>query len=362
MPDAGPRGEARPASPAGKGNRVSLSNLESFLQAAQKDTQLRDIQEPVREQLAGVEESFRAFFGDSSIPLVRNIADHLLGVTGKNFRPTLVLLVAGSGQSRPEEAVAAATVVELIHTATLVHDDTIDQSALRRGLPTINAIYNDLVATILGDYIYTKAFHELIERGANDLVPVVARTTYRMSIGEMLQLQQKRDLDLTEEQYFQLVREKTASLMGAATEIGALVGRLGAERTARFREFGETLGRAYQVTDDLFDYLGDPAAMGKGVRGDLPEGKITLPLIHALSAAGARDRATLRELAAQRELSEAGWGELLGLLEKTGAIDYCRGRARALAADSLELLAGEPPSRWRDALEKAVAYAIQRLH
>ncbi len=341
---------------------MSLSNLESFLKAFQKDAELREIQEPVREQLAGVEEAFRAFFGASSIPLVRNIAEHLLGVTGKNFRPTLVLLVAGSGQARRDDAIAAATVIELIHTATLVHDDTIDRSAVRRGLPTINAMYNDMVATILGDYIYTKAFHELIERGATDLVPVVARTTYRMSIGEMLQLQQKRDLDLTEEQYFQLVREKTASLMGAATEIGAIVGRLGPERSARFREFGEYLGRAYQVTDDLFDYLGDPAAMGKGVRSDLPEGKITLPLIHALAAAGPRDRSVLRELAARRELSDADWRELLDLLDRTGAIAYCRERARSLAASSLELLAEEPATPWREALEKAVAYAIHRLH
>jgi octaprenyl-diphosphate synthase len=184
-----------------------------------------------------------------------------------------------------------------------------------------------------------------------------------MSIGEMLQLQQKNDLELGEEAYFELVDQKTASLMAASTEIGALVGRLGSERASRFRSFGEALGRAYQVTDDLFDYLGDPEEIGKGVRTDLPEGKITLPLIRALAAAGARDRALLREIAARRSVLEAAdWRALLGLLEKTGAIEYCREKARGLAAEALALLHGEPPSPWRESLEKAVAYAVQRIH
>ena len=210
-----------------KGDCLSLSNLDSFLRSFQADTGLREFQEPVREQLEAVSASFGEFF-QSSIPLVRGLSGHLLGVTGKKFRPTLVLLVANSGQPVSADAVFAATVIELIHTATLVHDDTIDQSAVRRGLPTINAMFNDQVSTILGDYIFTKALHELVERRLDTLVPVVARTIYRMSIGEMLQIQQKDDLDLTEDAYFELVDQKTASLMGASTEIGALVGRLGA--------------------------------------------------------------------------------------------------------------------------------------
>lgn len=233
---------------------MSPSNLESFLQSSKADIQLREFQEPVRRELDEVEASIRTFF-DSQMPMLRGISQHLLGVTGKKFRPTVLLLVAHQGEPRPEDAVFTATVIELIHTATLIHDDTIDRSALRRGLPTINAMYNDLVSTILGDYIYTKAFFELLQHELPQVVPVVARTTYRMSIGEMLQLQQKDDLDLTEEQYFELVDEKTASLMAAATEVGALVGGMERERVERYRRFGQALGRAYQVTDDLFDFL-----------------------------------------------------------------------------------------------------------
>jgi octaprenyl-diphosphate synthase len=347
--------------PHEEGGCVSPSKLESFLQSFQKDTHLREFQEPVRDDLNEVETSIRKFF-DSPIELVRGISQHLLGVTGKKFRPTLLLLVARLGQSKREDRVFGATVIELIHTATLIHDDTIDRSALRRGLPTINALYNDLVSTILGDYIYTKAFHELLQRDLPGVVEVVARTTYRMSIGEMLQLQQKNDLDLTEEAYFQLVDEKTASLMSAATEIGARIGGLDEERALRFRRFGEALGRAYQVTDDLFDFIGSPEVMGKGVRSDLAEGKVTLPLIHALARAGGRERTKLREIASNNAVGSEDWPALLAILESSGSIERCRETAVGLAETALALLREEEESPWRSALEKAVAYAVRRIH
>lgn len=371
---------------------MSLSRLESFLRSFQADTQLREFQEPVRAELDEVDTSVRLFF-ESDIKLLRGISQHLLGVTGKKFRPTILLLTARLGEPRREEAVFAATVIELIHTATLIHDDSIDRSALRRGLPTINALYNDLVSTILGDYIYTKAFHELLERGMSSLVPLVARTAYHMSIGEMLQLEQKNDLELSEEAYFRLVDQKTASLMAAATEMGALVGRLDAETVNRFRLFGEFLGRAYQVTDDLFDFLGNSAEIGKGVQSDLAEGKITLPLIYALAHAHGRDRARLREMAERRKLNAEEWAILLQILESSGSIEYCREKAMELAESAVSQLRGQEPGQddgpvgdghaggvhdrdvlvgrdlgvdgatpWRGALERAVAYAVQRNH
>ena len=340
---------------------MSPSKLESFLQSFKADTQLREFQEPVRAELDEVDAVIRRFF-DSQIPLVRGIAQHLLGVTGKKFRPTLLLLVSHQGEFRRDETVFAATVIELIHTATLIHDDTIDRSALRRGLPTINALYNDLVSTILGDYIYTKAFHELLQHDLPRVVPVVARTTYRMSIGEMLQLQQKNDLDVTQEQYFQLVDEKTASLMAAATEVGAICGGLAEERVERYRRFGEALGRAYQLTDDLFDFLGSPEVIGKGVQSDLAEGQVTLPLIYALGHANSRERARLREVAARKQLGQEDWRVLLGILESSGAIDHCREKACELAEEAMQAIQEEPDSFWKDALHRAVAYAVQRSH
>lgn len=340
---------------------MALSKLESFLRSFQTDTELREFQEPVQDDLERVEERIQRFF-ESPIGLLQGLSRHLLGLKGKKFRPTLLLLVARMGDAKRDDAVFGAAIVELIHTATLIHDDTIDKSMLRRGLPTINALYNGYVSTILGDYIYTKAFTELLESDLPQVVPVIARTTYRMSIGEILQIEQRNDLDVGEDDYFRLIDEKTASLMAAATEIGALVSRVDAEVVERFRLFGEELGRAYQVTDDLFDYIGSEEKMGKGVQSDLAEGKITLPLIRALQQSGSRDRARLVDFASRRDLNPEEWSELLEILATSGAIEYCRERALGFADSALLRLQLGPQSSHRQSLERAVAYAVKRNH
>lgn len=378
---------------------MSQSNLESFLRSVEADLPLRAFQEPVESDLAQVDEIIRGFF-ESPIGLVQGLASHLGGLRGKRFRPTLLLLVAriGTMSSRAAStsnsasnstssstvagvgpaldgslhanAVFGASIIELIHTATLIHDDTIDKSLVRRGLPTINALYDGYVSTILGDFIYTKAFLELIERGMPKVVHVVARTTYRMSIGEMLQIEQRGDLDIDEADYFHLIDEKTASLMSAATHIGALVAGLPDDGVERWRRFGELLGRAYQITDDLFDYIGDQGRLGKGTRSDLIEGKITLPFIHAYARANTQGRARLREFGERRTLDADEWDELLELFTQTGAIEYCRTRASALADEAFSqvdfdlLRASATPGEARllDAVERAVAYAVQRDH
>ncbi len=355
----------------GRGIGLSSSKLESFLRSFQADTDLRAFQAPVEEDLAGVDRRIHGFF-DSDIALLQGLSSHVLGLKGKKFRPTLLLLISRFGNAKREDAIFGAAVIELIHTATLIHDDTIDKSLVRRGLPTINALYNGYVSTILGDFIYTKAFLELLERGLPVLVPVVARTTYRMSIGEILQIEQRNDLEIGEDDYYRLIDEKTSSLMAAATTMGAYLAGMDEHVVDRFRRFGEDLGRAYQVTDDLFDYIGDQERMGKGVRGDLAEGKITLPLIHALAHAGGRAKTRLRELATKRDLNDAEWLELLEIFAESGAIEYCREAAMRLADRALAHLDLAPvdsasgpigaASVERVALEKAVAYAVQRDH
>lgn len=341
--------------------RLSLSKLESFLRSFESDVELREFQDPVRDEIEAVDARIAEFFA-SDVSLLQGLSKHVLGLKGKKFRPTLLLLIARFGTARRDDAVFCAAIVELIHTATLIHDDTIDKSLLRRGLPTINALYNGYVSTILGDYIYTKAFLELLERGLPATVPVIARTTYRMSIGELLQIEQRNQLEITEADYFRLIDEKTASLMSAATQMGALVAGMDAADVERFRLFGEELGRAYQVTDDLFDYIGEADRMGKGTRSDLTEGKITLPLIHALQHSTGTSRARLRDLAAKRELNDDEWTELIELLASSGAISYCRDRASEFADSALSRLnAGGNPAP-RLALTQAVAYAVKRNH
>jgi octaprenyl-diphosphate synthase len=340
---------------------VSSSNLETYLRSFRSDRELHSFQEPIQADLVRMQLLLRDFFR-SRIPLVEEVGDHLLGMSGKRYRPALTLLIANLRGEPLRDPVFAAAVVELIHTATLVHDDTIDKSALRRGMPTINALYNDLVSTILGDYIYTKAFVDLIDRGEDPILKVVARTTYQMSIGEMLQIQQKRHPNLTESEYMDLVDSKTASLMAASCEIGAILAGFGEAQHESLRLFGMNLGRAYQITDDIFDYVGDAGQLGKYGLSDLAEGKVTLPLIRALAVCGEDEKTRVREILRNTSLSQEDWRFVLELLATTGALEECRNTAFGHARQALGRLDGFPPSSQLDGLRRAVDYAVKRSH
>lgn len=340
---------------------MSSSNLETYLRSFQTDFKLHSFQEPVLDDLARMQERLREFFR-SRVPLIQEVGEHLLGMSGKRFRPALTLLIARLEGDPERDPTLAAAAIELIHTATLVHDDTIDKSALRRGLPTINALYNDLVATILGDYIYTKVLVDLQELGEEAIVRVLTRTTYQMSIGEMLQIQQKRKVDLTEGDYLELVDAKTASLMGASCEVGALTAGFTAEKVETLRAFGMDLGRAYQITDDVFDYVGDAAQLGKLAHTDLAEGKVTLPLVRAIERSGAKEKARISEILAAPSLTEEDWSFVLDLLRAYGALDDCREMALASARRAVERLESFDPSPFLAGLRQSVDYAVTRIH
>ncbi len=352
---------AHPGGAATKGACVSSSNLETYLRSFRSDRELHSFQEPIQDDLARMQLLLREFFR-SRIPLIIEVGDHLLGMSGKRYRPALTLLIARLRGEPTRDPVFSAAVVELIHTATLVHDDTIDKSALRRGMPTINSLYNDLVSTILGDYIYTKAFVDLIDRGEDAILKVVARTTYQMSIGEMLQIQQKRSLGLVEAEYMELVDAKTASLMACSCEIGAILAGFPESEVESLRMFGMEIGRAYQITDDIFDYVGDAGQLGKFGLSDLAEGKVTLPLIRALSVCGSNEKTRVREILAAPNLSQGDWRFVLELLATSGSLEECRDAAHGFAQQALARLEGLPPSPHLDGLRQAVDYAVKRSH
>lgn len=340
---------------------MSGPNLETYLRSFEADRDLHSFQAPIHEDLVRMQQVLRDFF-QTRVPLIHQVGDHLLTMSGKRFRPALTLLVSHLGGSPPRDAGFAAAAIELIHTATLVHDDTIDKSAIRRGLPTINALYDDLVATILGDYIYTKVLVELLDRKEDAVVRVVARATYEMSIGEMLQIQQKRNVDLIESDYLELVDAKTASLMAAACEVGALVAGFDPEQVESLRQFGMDLGRAYQITDDVFDYIGDAGELGKFGQSDLAEGKVTLPLIRALSRSSADEKGRVAEILQRPVLTSADWQFVFELLKGKGAFEECREVALASAQQSHRLLASFPPSTYLTGIHQAVEYAVKRSH
>lgn len=318
---------------------------------------LRDLQQPVAHDLERVADELRRMIV-ADFGIIVQVNAHLGRMKGKLFRPTLLLLSSQATGADDPRAVPLAAVVELIHLATLVHDDSVDHSALRRGMPTVNALFSHQVAVIMGDYLYSRAIIELV--GLDDLEPlrVFARVTNEMTIGEMRQLEAHDKLAYTEDEYDQLIRAKTASLLSGACEVGALRGPV-AQREALAR-FGMRLGMAFQITDDLLDYTEAEAVTGKPSGLDLKEHKVTLPLIAALPAMTPDDRRLVAELMASPEPSDALVGAVIARATAAGGLDYARRRALDLALEAdaeLEIL---PPSRARDALRDSIAYAVER--
>jgi len=287
----------------------------------------------------------------------------VLATRGKKFRPTVLLLSAKLRGRLGPDAVTCATVVEMVHAAALIHDDAVDKSGLRRGLPTVNGLWTDEMAIIMGDYLYAQAMATLVRHKLDHAMEVLARVVSEMSCGEALEFQYAYDPDVTQTQYEELIFAKTGSLIGAATEIGVGVsgGRDGRVRS-RYRRFGDLVGTAFQIVDDLFDYLADPEVTGKPVGSDLADGKITLPLIAALRDATERDRKALRALALKKKWTPAQWDRLRTLIERAGGFAYARKRAQALADEARTLLDDEPRGAARKALDRAIDYAVARDH
>lgn len=317
------------------------------------------LREPVLSELEQVRKELQEFFV-CDVDLINEISKHMMRANGKLFRPTLLLLCARLKGEVGREAVIAATITELIHTATLVHDDSIDRSLLRRGVPTVNSIWNDQTSVIMGDYLYSKAFFVLVENNMFECMNVLARSTYRMSLGEMLEIQCQLRFDLTEEAYIRLITDKTAVLIGAACEIGGLLGWGDGEERRLLADFGLNLGMAFQIADDLLDIEGDVLAMGKNPGSDIREGKVTLPLIHALGVVSPTEAAHIRARMREADANPAAAAEVASFVEENGGIEVARHRARGYADRALELLDHFEPSEIRDTLHDAVEYVLDR--
>jgi len=318
---------------------------------------LRELQRPVSSELEQVVSELQRIIA-ADFPLIAEVNEHLLHMKGKLFRPTLLLLANQASGSDDARAVTLAAVVELIHLATLVHDDSVDHSTLRRGLPTINALFSHQIAVIMGDYLYSRAIIELV--ALDDLEPlrVFARVTNEMTIGEMRQLEAHDKLAYGEAEYDQLIRAKTASLLSGACEVGAL--RAAPTQREALARFGMRLGMAFQIADDLLDYTEAEAVTGKPSGLDLREHKVTLPLIAALDAMAAADRRLVGELMTAPTPEDGLVAEVIRLVAARGGLDYARRRALELAQQAEAELDVLPPSAARDALRDSIAYAVER--
>lgn len=318
---------------------------------------LGELQAPVQEELAAVRQELQRLI-EADFGLIAEVNSHLLQMQGKMFRPTLVLLANAATGGRDSRAASFAAVVELIHLATLVHDDSVDHSVLRRGMPTINALFSHQISVIMGDYLYSRAVIELVRLADLGALRVLSRVTNEMTVGEMRQLLAHDPLHFNESDYDLLIRSKTASLMSGACEVGTLLAPA-AEREAMAR-FGYHLGMAFQIVDDLLDFTSDEAITGKPSGLDLREHKVTLPLIHALPRMSATQRAAVEALMASPEPSDAQIQEVVEAVEACGGLEYARRRAQefVVAAElDLEVLA---PGLIRDTLRASLAYVVDR--
>lgn len=318
---------------------------------------LSAIQEPVRERLERVGDEIRRIVV-SDFDDIEEVNEHLLFMRGKLFRPTLLLLSSRIAGREHDDTLTLAAVVELVHLATLVHDDAVDHSALRRGLPTVNALWTHQVAIIMGDYLYSRGVSELARIGNLDALAVLANAANEMSVGEMRQLTSYDALDFTEDDYYRLIAAKTASLMSASCEMGAIAGA--PEHREALARFGHNLGMAFQIADDLLDYTGTEAVTGKPTGHDLRERKVTLPLVEALARADAEESREIRSFFTRVDPTDDEIARIVEIVVERGGLDYARQAAARYADCAREALAGGPDGPATDALLDAVSYAVDR--
>lgn len=318
---------------------------------------LSDIHAPVRDRLDGVVDEIRRIVVSDFAP-IDEVNHYLMKIRGKLFRPGLVLLCDQLGGRANPTAETLAAIIELVHLATLVHDDAVDHSVLRRGMPTVNAMWSHQVAIIMGDYLYSRSITEITRLGDIEPIRVIADAANAMTVGEMRQLVSHDALAFGEDDYFRLIDSKTASLMSAACEMGALTGAP-AHRDALAR-YGTELGRAFQIADDLLDYTADSAVTGKPSGLDLREHKVTLPLIDALGRLSSTERADVEAFFRDPEPTDEQVHEMVELVTRHGGLDYARARALEAAQRAHEALDGLPEGPALDALRDSIVYAVER--
>jgi octaprenyl-diphosphate synthase len=290
--------------------------------------------------------------------MIEEVNEYLLLLPGKLFRPTLLLLANEVGGSPHSDAITFAAAVELVHLATLVHDDAVDNSILRRGQPTVNSLWSHQIAIIMGDYLYSRAVTELARVGRLEAIEILGDAANTMSVGEMRQLTAYDALDFSEDDYYRLIESKTASLIAACCGMGALVGVK--EYQEPFLEYGHNLGMAFQIADDVLDYVGSEEETGKPVGQDLRERKVTLPLVGARRAASENDEAKINEFFALGDPRDTDIMGMVALVRGLGGVDYALERASGYAQKAEEALEGLAEGPALDALRDSISYVVDR--
>ena len=305
------------------------------------------IRQLVQQDMQATEALMRAEM-QSEVPLAELVMQYAIGDGGKRFRPLMTLLSCGLCDYRGEHAITAAAFIEFIHNATLLHDDVVDESALRRGKPSANIAFGNAASVLVGDFLYTRAFQLMVRTGNSAVIAMMADAVNLIAAGEVMQLGNMHDPDVDEPRYYRVIELKTAVLFAAACKTAGLLAGLPEARSEQLAVYGRKLGMAFQIMDDLLDYTGDEALIGKSLGDDLAEGKPTLPLIRAQQQLPAAGKQRLRDIieAGDREAI----GEVIALLQATDALPYSRQAAERLADEAVQALTAFPDSAYKDAL------------
>ena len=296
----------------------------------------------------------------SEVPLVNQIADYIISAGGKRIRPTLVLLFANAWGYRGTEHHALAAIVEFIHTATLLHDDVVDESSMRRGRKTANALFGNAASVLVGDFLYSRSFQMMVTIRNMRVMQILADATNVIAEGEVLQLLNMHDPDVSEARYLQVIRSKTAKLFEAAAQLGALIAGASDEQVEAAAEYGRSLGTAFQLIDDVLDYSGNAEDIGKNVGDDLREGKPTLPLIYLMQHGAPEQRELVR--ACIETGDEQHFDAVLAAVTESGALRYTREQATLAADTARATILGLPSSDFKNSLLHLCAFAVDRNH
>ncbi|NER12498.1 polyprenyl synthetase family protein [Leptobacterium flavescens] len=320
---------------------------------------VEQIKEPIHDEMELFEKKFYESMS-SKVALLNRITHYIVNRKGKQMRPMFVFLVAKmvSGGKVNDRTYRGASVIELIHTATLVHDDVVDDSNRRRGFFSINALWKNKIAVLVGDYLLSKGLLLSIDNGDFDLLKIISVAVREMSEGELLQIEKARRLDITEDVYYEIIRQKTATLIASCCALGACSVSPETDDTEKMRKFGELIGMAFQIKDDLFDY-GD-ARIGKPTGIDIKEQKMTLPLIHTLNTVSEKEKSWLINSIKNHNKNKKRVKEVIAFVKDHGGLEYAEQKMKEFQKEALNLLAAYPDSAYKSSLELMVNYVIDR--
>jgi octaprenyl-diphosphate synthase len=320
---------------------------------------VEQIKQPIREEMELFEQKFSNSM-TSRVALLNKITHYIVNRKGKQMRPMFVFLVAKmvSGESVNERTYRGASVIELIHTATLVHDDVVDDSDRRRGFFSINALWKNKIAVLVGDYLLSKGLLLSIDNGDFDLLKIISVAVREMSEGELLQIEKARKLDITEDIYYEIIRQKTATLIAACCSLGACAVNGTTEEVENMRKFGELIGMAFQIKDDLFDY--GSAKIGKPTGIDIKEQKMTLPLIYALNNSDAKEKAWVINSIKKHNKNTKRVKEVIAFVKEKGGLEYAVTKMITYQKEALQLLENYSESPYKTSLIAMVNYVIER--